>query len=266
MGFLYPHRAPRAHRAHHARHAPTTHHTKGWYTMNRIRNLVATMFNTKKKDRNKECLFSYLHFCTEHTGKMSGMYSLSTNPYDNENCRQRAQIPGSICEKCFSMAMQNRFTGLAKWTHSNTEILTGSVIDYDKLPYINAHSFRFEAFGDLKNSTQVKNYFNICKKNPSVMFAIWTKNPFIIKNAINEGYAKPENLIVIYSSPMINVKVSIDDVQRAFPFVDKVFTVYDSAETATAHGVTINCGEKNCIECLICYRHNNITQVSELLK
>ena len=225
------------------------------------------MFNSKKKDKKtNKPIFSYLHFCTEHTGKMSGMYSLSTSPKCNRNCEQRAKIKGSICERCYSQKMHKNYKDLAKWTKSNSEILTAGIIPTEKLPYINAHSFRFEAFGDLINTTQVVNYFNICKKNPAVHFAIWTKNPFIMKNAINEGHKKPANLIVIYSSPMINVKVKIEDVRRAFPFIDKVFTVYDNEEAAAAHGVTINCGTKNCIECLTCYRKNKVEEIAELLK
>ena len=235
--------------------------------MNRIHSLVATMFNSKKKDKKTGAnIFSYLHFCTEHTGKMSGMYSLSTSPKCNPHCEERAKIKGSICEKCYSQKMHKNYKDLAKWTKSNSEILTTGIIDKEKLPYINAHSFRLEAFGDLINTNQVVNYFNLCRKNPAVHFAIWTKNPFIMANAINTGYKKPSNLIVLYSSPMINVKVSLEDVQRAFPFIDKVFTVYDNEEVAKQHGAVINCGTKNCIECLTCYRKNNTTVISELLK
>lgn len=158
------------------------------------------------------------------------------------------------------------YKDLEKNLASNTEILTTSIIDTEKLPFINAHSFRLEAFGDLNNATQVINYFNICKKNPFTMFALWTKNPFVIMNAIRKGYKKPENLIVIYSSPFIDTKATLESVQKNFPCVDKVFTVYSSEDVASANNAKINCGTRHCIECLQCYRKNNVNEISELLK
>ena len=163
--------------------------------------------------------------------------------------------------------MSNNYSSLDKCLHRNTEILTGSIIDSEKLPFINAHSFRFESFGDLNNAIQVINYFNICTKNPCVNFAIWTKNPVYINEAIKiHGYKKPDNLVIIYSSPMINNPVKLERIKKIFPFIDKVFTVYTSEQAAEEHNATINCGSKNCIECLACYRHNNVTVISELLK
>jgi len=234
--------------------------------MNKIKRLVATMFNSRKTNKEQEFIFSGLKFTTNHTGKMEGMYSLSTSVLLNENCRERAKNPLTICSKCYAKKMTHNYKDLEKCLEQNTEILTSSIIPVEKLPYINAHSFRLEAFGDLINSNQVINYFNLCKKNSSVHFAIWTKNPFIISNAISKGYKKPANLIVIYSSPFIDKKVTLEEIQKHFPFVDKVFTVYSSEETAAANNATINCGSKKCIECLNCYRKTGNDEISELLK
>lgn len=111
---------------------------------------------------------SGLHFCINHTGKMAGMYSVSTSVLENENCKARAKNPRSICSKCYAGKMAKMYKGLEKNLSENTAILTGSIIPVEDLPYINAHSFRLEAFGDLNNTIQVINYFNICRKNKSV--------------------------------------------------------------------------------------------------
>ena len=63
-------------------------------------------------------------FCTNHRGKMTDLYSLSTSPLCNENCMKRSKIKGSICEKCFSMNMQEYMTGLREKLAINTELLT----------------------------------------------------------------------------------------------------------------------------------------------
>ncbi len=223
-----------------------------------IREIIVTMFNSKKQVG--------LHVTTNHSGKMAGMYSISTSAAENKHCKERAAIPGSICSHCYANALLKQRKPLAKALKANTELLTTVLLPIEQLPVINAHSFRYEAFGDLNNSVQVKNYFNICRKNPETMFALWTKNPFIIANAINDGAEKPENMIVIYSSPIIGDAVKLADIQKNFSFVDKVFTVYESEEQAAEQGKTINCGSRSCITCLKCYRKNGIDEISELLK
>lgn len=118
--------------------------------------------------------------------------------------------------------MSKMYKSLNECLESNTEILTKNIIDWDDLPRIYSLYFRFESFGDLNNEIQLINYFNICRKNPEVKFALWSKNLFIIDKAIKEGHHKPDNLMIIASSPFLN---KIADYSQ-YEFVDKVFTVY----------------------------------------
>lgn len=55
---------------------------------------VVTMFNSKK--------FNGLHFTTNHNGKMSGMYSISTSCICNEYCKKYACDPEKVCSKCYA--------------------------------------------------------------------------------------------------------------------------------------------------------------------
>ena len=45
----------------------------------------------------------------------------------------------------------------------------------------------------------------------------------------------------------------------------KVFTVY-TEKHATDNNITINCGTRKCLNCLKCYKNNNIVIINELLK
>ena len=203
---------------------------------------------------------SGLHFTVNHSGKMSGMASISTSVTTNERCKKNAEIKGSICEKCFAAKQMKVFPSMEKPMVENQRILTSEVLPFEKLPTINNIYFRFEAFGDLNNAVQVKNYFNICYKNPRVKFALWTKNPDYIAEAIADGYAKPENLNIVLSSLFVNVER-----KNPFPFVDKVFTVYDPAHIE-AENIEINCGAKNCFSCGLCYEKNGVSIINEKLK
>ena len=217
-----------------------------------FKEIICTMRNSKK--------ISGLHFTTNHNGKMAGMASISTSVTCNERCRKNAQIPGSICAKCFAAQQMKVFPGMEAPMKRNQEILTGSVLPEEKLPVINVLYFRFEAFGDLNNATQVINYFNICRKNPGVKFALWTKNPDYIAAAIKAGHEKPENLNIILSSLFIN-----KERKTKYDFVDKIFTVYD-AEYITANNIDINCGARNCFTCGLCYNKNDVRIINEKLK
>lgn len=194
---------------------------------------------------------------------MSGLHSLSTSVTANPRCLQRMQRGDSICAKCFAAAMMKRYKTLNTATTENARILSGSVLPVEVLPLIPVKYFRFEAFGDLINQNQVVNYFNIAKKNPDTLCALWTKNPDIIAKAIEAGHDKPANLQIVLSSPLINKPIKL----TKYGFIDKIFTVYDKTG---AKDVNINCGARSCLSCGRCYRPNpdgvKIQYVNELLK
>lgn len=204
-----------------------------------------------------------LHYTVNHTGKMNGLHSLSTAITANPRCLARMQKSDSICAKCFAAAMMKRYTSLSKCLEENARILSGSVLPVDVLPLIPVKFFRFEAFGDLINENQVINYFNIAKKNPETLCALWTKNPDIIAKAIKSGHDKPENLQIVLSSPRINRPLK----STKYEFIDKIFTVYDKQG---AKDININCGARSCLGCSRCYRPNpegvKVQHVNELLK
>lgn len=206
-----------------------------------------------------------IRFTADHSGKMSGMISLSTSPLVNPVCQKRAQDPGSVCSHCYSVTYNKLRRGLREKLEANTERLK-TVIPVDRMPLINAQAVRFEAFGDLYCTAQVINYFHLCERNPGVTFALWTKNPGFVDMAIKAGNAKPGNLVIILSSPELNKAYDPERIRRVFPFVDKIFTVYQK-RFAQENGIEINCGARNCFECRRCYRKTDgVEMVSEQLK
>ena len=213
--------------------------------------------------QSKRAELGGLHYCTNHTGKMNGLHSLSTSVAVNPYCIKRQANGNSICAHCFSASMMKQYKALNEATTRNAEILTASVLPVDVLPLIPSRYFRFESFGDLINTNQVINYFNIAKKNPDTLCALWTKNPHIIAKAIQMGHEKPANLQIVLSSPLVNKPIKA----TKYAFIDKIFTVYDKE---AAQAVNINCGARSCLACGRCYRPNpegvTIQYVNELLK
>lgn len=206
--------------------------------------MIITLSNAKKE--------TGIHYTVNHTGKMEGMQSLSTSNLVNPFCKAHRNCDGSICQKCYAYTQMQRYTSMQKCLADNFNILTSKLLTDEQIPIINASVFRFEAFGDIYNAVQVANYFNICKKNPYTRFALWTKNPAIIEKAIQAGFEKPNNLVVILSSLYMNQVANAEK----WAFVDKVFTVYDS-ETIERENVNINCGARSCLACQRCYNKDN---------
>ena len=203
---------------------------------------------------------------TAMSGKMAGLWSLSTSTLLNPQCAKNAAVVGSICSKCYARAMLKLRKSLREKLEINTRILTAVIIPFECLPVINNLYFRFEAFGDLMTSKQVVNYFNICKKNPAVSFALWTKNPHLIQAAIDTyKIEKPQNLNIIYSPLFMNVNNGKTIIKK-YPFIDKVFTVYTLQYVQDHPETVINCGGRSCINCLNCYKKGGNVYVNEMLK
>lgn len=217
-----------------------------------------------KKFRNR----TRIGFTTEMTGKMLGMCSLSTSPLVNPRCPDRAKDPESVCNRCFSMAAMEYQKNCAEKFGTNGNVLSNYVIPVNKWPVILKSAYpevRLEAFGDVINAIHVINYFNLCKRNPKITFTAWTKNVDFYEAAVKMGHEKPDNLILVASSPMLNTEINVEN----HLIIDKTFTVY-TLEYIKANNIGsdfINCGARSCKKCGRCYRKaDDVENVHEILK
>ena len=200
---------------------------------------------------------SIVHVSDAMSGKMYGIPSVSTSCIKNPICLARMRDGNSICSKCFAKATINHYSALGKALESNYEILTESVLPMEMLPKFKdtVEIVRIESFGDVANITQAINYANMVRNNPHVTFAWWSKNMHIIRMAFEKTGGKPSNVIMVESSPIMDVvhKPSCD-------IVDKTFTVF------TWNNPLINCGKRSCNTCRRCYRFDTDMAVYEALK
>lgn len=196
------------------------------------------------------------------TGKMEGIPCISTTMQLNPICKERAKVEGSICAACYAARTTKQYKTLEAHLEENYLLLTEHIIPDDLLPRFKrtVRVVRFESFGDLATVKQAINYINIARVNPEVRFALWTKNPHILAEAIREVTA-PYNLTIIYSSPMVNEDAR--GMVARYPFIDKVFTVYDKEHIGKAEGFM--CAGKDCATCLHCYLDGG-WRVKEALK
>ncbi|MCP4648568.1 MAG: hypothetical protein GY853_00625 [PVC group bacterium] len=170
-------------------------------------------------------------------------------------CNNMRKNCKTICSECYAVDMLSYRAELNKRLENNYRLLTTSIIPRKNLPVITDKRFRFNSFGELENMIHLENYLEICRKNPETSFTLWTKRVDLVRKIKD----KPENLILIYSNPLLN-DVSI---QKPKMF-DKMFTVY-TKKGIKEHDLDVNCLMK-CNNCHKCYTKNNITQINEVLK
>lgn len=208
-----------------------------------------------------------IHFCSDHYGKMTGLFSINTSPLDNELCASRATKPLSpeeleeypvVCRDCYSRRyFKFRTTNNVRGVF-NGQALNERILDVSEWPTVSKKDFpygRIEAFGDTKSWIQQANYFQLAKNNPDIQFGDWTKNPWFISKAIEEGYPIPPNVEIVLSS----LHENRPDNPEKYPFVRKVFTVYSLAWLLKNNKGPefINCGGRSCLKCGRCYRPVN---------
>jgi hypothetical protein len=194
-----------------------------------------------------------LNITRKMDGKLAGVWAINTSPLDNPFCLGMAENPDNICSYCYS---QKILRGLRRNCRPsmkrNGELLQKALV---KIPKIRKpHLFRFSAHGELFNRQHAENYFAIARNNPHVTFAFWTKRVNLL-----EGLEKPENVILVYSSPKLNV---VSPLPEGF---NKVFTVFTGRDNVP-EGMKINCAGKKCVACQLCYSHNDITFINELVR
>lgn len=212
-----------------------------------------------------------IHITYEMRGKMAGMIALSSSPIGNERCMARHNNGIGICGECYSCAQSDYCTTMEQAFERNGQILSAEIIPIEEWVKINANAWkkmRIESHGDTRNWIQAANYYNLAKRNPKVVFTAWTKNPDHYAEAIENGYEKPKNFILVGSSLMLNEPMKVD---KYITIIDYVFTVY-TFEYIKANDIKpwfINCGARSCKKCALCYTIPTIDSpfyVNEILK
>lgn len=194
-----------------------------------------------------------LNITRKMDGKLAGVWAINTSPLDNPFCLKMAENPDNICSHCYSQKM---LRGLRRNCRSsmkrNGDLLQEPLVRIPKIR--KPHLFRFSAHGELFNRQHAENYFAIARNNPHVTFAFWTKRVNLLV-----GLEKPENVLLVYSSPKLDV---VSPLPKGF---DKVFTVFTGRDNVP-EGMEINCAGKKCVACRLCYSHNDITFINELVR
>lgn len=207
---------------------------------------------------------------TQHSGKMEGVPSISTNKLLNENCRKlmNSKNENCICKHCFVDGVMNRYNNVEQALTHNTNIITKRILtksEIEKLGrnFLNTLMVRFESFGDLNNEIQLINYVNLAKFCKRTSFALFTKHFSIVLKYLKAGNKLPKNVTLVLSSPLMNHGLTELLVEKFKNYHDKVITFTVTTDKTNKN---INCGKRKCIDCRNCYDSKKPHDVIELIK
>lgn len=191
--------------------------------------------------------------------KMDGIISLNfLGPVAESRCIFKSKCPGSVCSKCYSLKMTRAYKNLKQKMRENYAATLTWNGEQSELPFLNAAFIRISAFGELEDIRHFHFLNSLFKKNPHCQFTMWTKEKDIVAEYYQNN-KKPNNLILIYSSYMINAPESLP------AYFDKVFTAYFK-DYVEKNNVKINCGARQCATCKLCYSKNKVVYINEFEK
>lgn len=189
---------------------------------------------------------------TQGRGKMTGIQSINTPTSTNPFC-QSMQKTDSVCKSCYAQRYEKLRPHIVTAFERNLFLSERELLPLE-IPTISDDIARFASYGELINMMHFINLLRIALANPRTVFTLWTKRYRIVQRVLKH-MDKPDNLILIYSSPVLG-KVSA--LPKGF---DKVFTVFAKGSDTT----DINC-HGACNDCRLCYSHNNTTLINEIIK
>lgn len=183
------------------------------------------------------------------SGKIEGVYSLDSSATNCTFCRvmreKAKENPNIICGYCYDFEQEKYRKEVLNRHTLNLVIMSKVEFTVDELRHLNGIGLiRVNSSGDAENVIYAKNMLRYAMAHSFARVAIWSKNVLAYIKAIDE-IGKPENVIMIQSSPFINKPVA-----RA-KYFDYVFTVYSDAEQIekALNAGACECNGKKCSVC-----------------
>jgi hypothetical protein len=189
---------------------------------------------------------------TQGSGKLAGIISINTPTTTNEYC-QSMQKTDSVCKSCYAQRYEKLRPNIVEAFKRNLFLSERELLPQE-IPAINEQIARFASYGELINMMHFINLVRIALANRQTIFTLWTKRPKIVQRVL-KLMGKPDNLILIYSSPVVGVPSKLP---KGF---DKVFTAFARGSDMT----DINC-HGSCNTCRLCYSHNDTVNINEIIK
>ena len=197
------------------------------------------------------------------SGKLKNVPSINTNTVTNDFCikMNKSNNDKCICKYCYSHNMLNTFRKNCQKSFQHNSNLLKTILSDNQLPIIkNNDILRINSHGEIINDNHVRNIIKICELNKNITVSLYTKRINIVNKVLDEIGYKPNNLIIVYSNPIIDKPIDKKPSNKFYKYVDKIFNVLSTDNNK------INCDKNNCDNCRICYNKNKTNIIYEKIK
>ena len=195
------------------------------------------------------------------TGKLDGLRAINTNTVTNEFCiaQYNSGKDNVICTRCYSHESLDGYRkNMQPALQDNSNLLSSSILEIDRLPFLLDAYLRIDGHGELINDNHLINIYNLALKNSHCNIAIWTKRIPIVRS-VAKKMKTPDNIILVYSNPIINKVKYEKDIPE---FFHKVFNNVWSDHKVEEQ----NCTGQQCKSCMICYNFETPNIIIEAVK
>lgn len=185
------------------------------------------------------------------SGKIEGIFSLDSSATNCAFCRKMREYAAAhpekqcICGSCYDVRQEGfKLAALARHT-LNLIIMSATVYSREELATVPVYGLtRVNSSGDSSGDVYAENMVLFAAAHPACRVTAWAKNTAGYIRACRK-HGKPENLLLICSSPFIDKTAPLPE------YFDYTFTVYSTPEKireALAAGA-MECNGKKCREC-----------------
>jgi len=180
-------------------------------------------------------------------------------------CMNNRKNDSSVCKRCYAF-IQTSIRRKSIWPKlkHNSMVFSTSSISFEKV-ITPLNVLRFNSYGELQNKHQLLNMILLARSNDHLYTALWSKRYKLVKPLI---HLVPKNMIMVWSASKLNSHTFI--IPKGF---NKSFYVYTNEmeltkakHLAQQKGYTVIECQKQCKECLHCYKDVSHTIVMELIK
>ena len=199
-------------------------------------------------------------YASTMTGKLESFRAINSNTRSNPFCLKMYENAADnvICRSCYSHEMLKAYrANTVPALQRNTDVLSQPWNPDDVIKLAGKGRKRFQpgeyvrihGHGEIINADHVVNLMRIIRENPQARFSWWTKRHQLIRQYC-EANGKPENLILVYSNPIV------DKIMTKPPaWFDKAFNNISKPHEDE------NCTGQKCRDCMACYDPKSSTNV-----
>lgn len=167
------------------------------------------------------------------------------------------KIEGSVCSQCYAHKRMYTFSNVKKALANRLKTINKKAwVDAMVFLLLNqkkSQFFRWHDSGDVQSKKHLLNIFEVCRRTPDIKHWMPTHEHKLVKDVIASGVEVPKNLVIRFSSCMINAPVRLKDC-AVFNASSTFVKELSPARKKIEHACTAYKRGGKCLTCRLCWQ------------